>query len=133
MAVKAAVHTGYHVADMARSVTFYKALGFDEYVRMPMGDANADPIGEVVFLALPGDGPRLELQQVFGNPPPRPGSARAHIGLTIDDMDQTLTELAAHGITPETPPFSPVKGGATICFVADPDGHLVELLANLEL
>lgn len=133
MAVKAAIHTGYHVADMARSVSFYKALGFEEYIRMPMGDRQANPIGEVVFLALPGDGPRLELQQVFGNPAPQPGSARAHIGLAIEDMDETLAELARQGIAPETPPFSPVKGGATICFLADPDGHLVELLANLTL
>ncbi|MDR3471390.1 MAG: VOC family protein [Devosia sp.] len=133
MAVRNAVHTGYHVADIDRSVDFYKALGFQEYVRMPMGDARQRQIGTVVFMALPGDGPRLELQQVFDNPPPRVGTARSHIGLTIDDMDETLHELAALGIRPEAPPFSPVKDGATICFLADPDGHLVELLANLTL
>jgi lactoylglutathione lyase len=127
------VHTGYRVADLERSIAFYKALGFAEYVRMPMGDAAQKEIGRVVFLALPNDGPRLELQQVFGEPHPEPGTAWSHIGLTIDDMDATLADLAVQGIRPKVEPFEPVPGGARICFLADPDGHLVELLANLQL
>lgn len=133
MAVRNAVHTGYRVADIERSAAFYRALGFAEYVRMPMGDEQQRPIGATVFMALPGDGPRLELQQVFGDPPPQIGTARSHLGLTIDDMDETLGELSTHGIFPESPPFRPVPNGATICFLRDPDGHLVELLANLTL
>jgi lactoylglutathione lyase len=127
------VHTGYLVGDIERSLRFYQKFGFGVHVRMPMGDAEQNKIGEVVFLALPGDGPRLELQQLFAQPVLDAGNARGHIGITIDDMNVALKALAREGITPETPPFRPVKDGATICFFRDPDGHLVELLAGLEL
>lgn len=127
------VHTGYRVGDIERSVRFYEKFGFGVYVRMPMGDAAQNKIGEVVFMALPGDGPRIELQQVFSESQPDPGTARSHVGITIDDMQTAVEALARDGILPETPPFRPVKDGATICFFRDPDGHLVELLAGLEL
>jgi lactoylglutathione lyase len=133
MAARNVVHTGYRVGDLDRSIAFYEKLGFSVYIRMPMGDAEQNQIGDVAFMALSGDGPRLELQQVFAEPNPSVGNARSHIGITIDDMDESLRELATHGIQPEAPPFSPVKDGATICFFRDPDGHLVELLANLHL
>jgi lactoylglutathione lyase len=133
MVATRAVHTGYHVSNIDRSVAFYEKLGFAVHVRMPMGDAAQQKIGEVAFMALPGDGPRVELQQLFANPAPHGGTARSHIGLTVDDMDTALADLARHGIVPEGPPFRPVKDGATICFLRDPDGHLVELLAGLEL
>ncbi len=126
-------HTGYLVGDIDRSVRFYEKFGFSVYIRMPMGDSEQNKIGEVVFLALPDDGPRLELQQLFSQPEPDAGNARSHIGITVDDMDIALASLASDGLTPETPPFSPVKDGATICFFRDPDGHLVELLAGLKL
>lgn len=127
------VHTGYRVGDIDRSVRFYEKFGFSVHVRMPMGDAAQNKIGEVVFMALAGDGPRLELQQVFAETRPDPGTARSHIGITIDDMQGAVDALARDGIVPESPPFRPVKDGATICFFRDPDGHLVELLAGLEL
>jgi lactoylglutathione lyase len=127
------VHTGYLVGDIERSLRFYEKFGFNVHIRMPMGDAEQNKIGEVVFLALRGDGPRLELQQLFARPVPDPGNARGHIGITIDDMDGALAALARDGVTPEGPPFRPVKDGATICFFRDPDGHLVELLAGLDL
>lgn len=133
MLARNVVHTGYRVGDIERSVRFYEAFGFGVYVRMPMGDAEQNKIGEVVFMALPGDGPRLELQQVFAEPHPAPGTARSHIGLTIGSMQAALEGLAKKGIVPETPPFRPVRDGATICFFRDPDGHLVELLEGLEL
>ncbi|MCM2438743.1 VOC family protein [Agrobacterium vitis] len=133
MFAKNVVHTGYLVSDIEQSLRFYEKFGFSVYVRMPMGDAEQNKIGEVVFLSLPGDGPRLELQQLFAEPRPDAGNARGHIGITIVDMDLALQSLASSDLSPEIPPFRPVKGGATICFFRDPDGHLVELLAGLDL
>jgi len=133
MQARALAHTGYRVGDLEKSIGFYEKFGFSVHVRMPMGDAEQNKIGEVAFLALPQDGPRLELQQVYAEPAPNPGTARCHIGVTIDDMDAAIATLAGHGLYPETAPFRPVKDGATICFFQDPDGHLVELLAGLKL
>jgi lactoylglutathione lyase len=129
----ALAHTGYRVGNIEKSIAFYEKFGFAVHIRMPMGDAGQNKIGEVAFLALGEDGPRLELQQVFAEPAPHPGTARSHIGVTIDDMDAALSSLSRDGILPEAPPFRPVKNGATICFFRDPDGHLVELLDGLQL
>jgi catechol 2,3-dioxygenase-like lactoylglutathione lyase family enzyme len=133
MIARNVVHTGYLVSDIEASIAFYEKFGFGVYIRMPMGDADQNKIGEVAFLSLPDDGPRIELQQLFSVPNPSLGTARQHIGLTIDDMDTALRVLSERGVQPEGAPFRPVKDGATICFFLDPDGHRIELLAGLEL
>jgi len=127
------VHTAYRVGDIERSVAFYETIGFREYIRLPLRDASMQDIGVNVFMALPDDGPRLELTHVFGVDRYDIGTGYNHIGVTVDDLDATLERLAAHGIEPEGPPFEPVENGARICFFPDPDGYRVELLENLEL
>jgi len=85
----------------------------------------------VTFLALPGDGARLELTLNDGRSEPYElGEAYGHIALTVDDMDQELTRLAAAGIQPEREPYEPYPGGPKICFVRDPDGYRIELLSR---
>ena len=55
------IHTCYRIGDIDRSVEFYRALGFEEVRRVPIRDEAVN-----VFLALPGDEPRLELTYNFG-------------------------------------------------------------------
>lgn len=122
------LHTCYRIGDIDRSVAFYKRLGFEEVRRMPIGDEAIN-----VFMALPGEDPRLELTYNHGVDSYDLGTGYNHIALLIDgNLDTALERLADLGIEPEKPPYRP--GGRTeghrICFVRDPDGYRIELIGE---
>lgn len=122
---RALIHTMLRILDEERSLAFYRALGFEETSRKRVGGDTAT----VIFLALPGDGERLELTLNDGRTEPYElGDAYGHIALSVDDMDAELAELAERGITPEKPPYASRPGGSTICFIRDPDGYRIELV-----
>ena len=123
----ALIHTMIRILDEERSLAFYRAFGFSEVGRQRVGGDTAT----VVFLALPGDGARLELTLKDGRTEPYElGEAYGHIALTVDDMDDDLARLAAADIRPERDPYEPYPGGPKICFVRDPDGYRIELLSR---
>ena len=120
------IHTCYRITDIDRSVAFYNALGFEEKRRAPIRDEAIN-----VFMGLPEDGeePRLELTFNFGRDEPYElGNGYGHIAITTDDLDGTLSRLAAQRIEPERPPYTIREGGNRLCFVRDPDGYRVEIL-----
>lgn len=120
------IHTMIRVLDEERSLAFYRALGFAEKGRARVGGDTAT----VIFLALPGDGARLELTLNDGRTEPYElGEGYGHIALTVsDDMDAELARFAGAGITPEREPYAAYPGGPRICFLRDPDGYRIELL-----
>lgn len=93
--------------------------------RKPIGDEAIN-----VFMALPGEDPRLELTYNHGVDSYDLGTGYNHIALVVDDLNATLEALATEGIEPEKPPYRP--GGRTeghfICFLRDPDGYRIELI-----
>jgi lactoylglutathione lyase len=121
------LHTCYRIGDIDRSVAFYEKLGFEEARRSPIGDEAIN-----VFMALPGEDPRLELTYNHGVDSYDLGTGYNHIALLVDDLDATLARLAEQGIEPEKPPYRP--GGRTtghrIAFVRDPDGYRIELIGE---
>jgi lactoylglutathione lyase len=121
----ALIHTCYRITDVDRSVAFYNALGFEETGRLPIRDEAVN-----VFMNIPGDGdsPRLELTHNFGVDHYELGTGYGHIAITADDLDATLSRLAAQGIEPEKPPYTVRDGGSRLCFVRDPDGYRIELI-----
>jgi lactoylglutathione lyase len=117
------IHTCYRIVEIDRSVAFYEALGFDEVRRMTLPDGATN-----VFMGLPGDGARLELTYNPGVERYDLGTGYGHIAVTTGDLDGTLEELAAQGITPEKPPYTVSDGGSRLCFVRDPDDYRIELI-----
>jgi lactoylglutathione lyase len=120
------IHTCYRILEVDRSVEFYKALGFNEVGRIPIGEEAIN-----VFMGLPDDGPepRLELTNNFDQTEPYEiGDGYGHIAITTPDLDSTLEQLAAQGIEPEKPPYTVRDGGSRLCFVRDPDGYRIELI-----
>jgi lactoylglutathione lyase len=119
------IHTCYRIGEIDRSVEFYRALGFEEVGRLPIGDEAVN-----VFMNIPGDGdmPKLELTYNFGVDSYELGTGYNHIALSVDDLDGTLRRLSGLGISPERPPYSVREGGNRLCFVKDPDGYRVELI-----
>ena len=120
------VHTCYRIADIARSVDFYRALGFEEVRRMPIRDEATN-----VFMNVPEDGPEPRLELTFNHGRTEPyeiGTGYGHIAITAQDLDGTLARLAEQGIEPERPPYTVRDGGSRICFVRDPDGYRIEII-----
>ena len=120
------VHTCYRVFEIERSVEFYTLLGFEEIMRVPIGNEAIN-----VFMGLPGDGARLELTYNFDQSEPYEiGSGYGHIAVVVGDLDRTLANLEDKGIEPEKPPYQAIKGGSRICFVRDPDEYRIELIES---
>jgi lactoylglutathione lyase len=117
------IHTCYRITDIDRSVAFYRALGFEERRRMPIGDSATN-----VFMGLPGDGDRLELTYNHGVHEYEIGTGYGHIAITTPDIHATLAELAKQGIEAEKPPYTVRDGGSLLCFVRDPDSYRIELI-----
>ena len=94
---------------------------------MPIGDEAIN-----VFMAMPGEDPRLELTYNHGVESYDHGSGYNHIALAVDDLDGTLERLAGEGVEPEKPPYRPGGRieGHRICFVRDPDGYRIELIGE---
>ena len=121
------IHTCYRIADIDRSVAFYRAVGFEEMGRFPIRDEAIN-----VFMGLPGDGARLELTYNVGVDSYELGTGYNHIAITSEDLDGTLERLAGQGIEPERPPYTVREGGSRLCFVRDPDGYRIEIIERSE-
>jgi lactoylglutathione lyase len=120
------IHTCYRITDIDRSVSFYRALGFEELRRAPIRDEAIN-----VFMGLPDDGaePRLELTYNIGHDEPYEiGTGYGHIAITTADLDGTLARLKQQGIEPERPPYTIREGGNRLCFVRDPDDYRIEII-----
>jgi catechol 2,3-dioxygenase-like lactoylglutathione lyase family enzyme len=141
VSVRRLSHHGLCVADLARSLAFYRdGLGFSEISRVRFSDAATQRL-----LGIPGavldavylrrDGMTLELLHF-----PRPGVELAagprpvnqvgltHLSFVVDDLDAALAQLDALGaaVLAETRIGEP--GGPRAVFVTDPDGTRIELL-----
>jgi lactoylglutathione lyase len=115
------LHVGLRVTDLERSRAFYAALGYTELGRVAETD-----FGSLTMLQLPDD-PFVSLELVHD--PARPvEDVRAvnHLVVQVDDLDATITDLAAKGIAVE-PPAEPGPGIRT-SWLTDPDGYRIELV-----
>lgn len=137
-------HMGLQVADLDRSVAFYRdVLGFEvafawnpqaAYIRELVGYPDADI--HAAILRLPGSEVMLELLE-YRNVDRVPVDTRtanpgtAHIAFFVDDLDTLYTDLAARGVRSVSPPVTPTIGpneGGRAVYLIDPDGIRVELI-----
>ncbi|MFD0744101.1 VOC family protein [Phytohabitans flavus] len=122
---------GLIVADMSRSLSFYRRLG----LVFPDG-ADSEPHTEA---QLPG-GLRLLIDTVETirsfDPewqPPKEGGPRAGLGFTCDspaEVDKVYVDLVAAGYEGHKEPWD-AFWGMRYAVVHDPDGNSVELFARL--
>lgn len=118
------VHAMLRVADMDRALGFYcGVLGADIAFERPIGRD-----GRNVFLSL-GDqagAAQIELTSDAGLDH-RHGDGCGHLGVAVADCAAACAIAAARGVPILRPPRR-MASGAVIAFVADPDGHAIELI-----
>lgn len=127
-------HIGLSVADLDAQAAWYTdALRLN---RLPTDDM-PDLGFRMVFLVDPDTGWALELIERDGSQPglvaPDPLTALltqgyGHLCVRVEDVDETFAHLTALGAAVRMPPGPSPVPGVRMAFVADPEGHLIELL-----
>jgi len=149
---KAIFHVQLNVRDFARSLAFYKALGFEEDHGLDFKDGNvprpdltsfvkevgANPLdAQVVMLRLPSDPyGHIELAgwgakgSNEGWPPKFNQVGVVRICLQVEDLDAELAAIRARGIQVVTGPTTlHIKWGTTrFAFFKDPDENFIEFI-----
>ena len=140
-------HTGIQVADLERSLGFYRdILGFEvvfqwnpqaDYIRTITGYREADI--HAAILRMPGDtGVFLEILE-YRNVDKAPVDTRtanpgtAHLAFFTPDCDALYEELTAKGVGSVSPPVTPTIGpntGGRAVYMIDPDGIRVEFITS---
>jgi lactoylglutathione lyase len=138
-------HVGICVSDLERSLRFWcDGLGFETTMVPPVGSEWSDALeigGEVSFTAhfIRKEGFEFELLH-YATPGAhgKPSASRnqlgfTHLAMNVDDLDAAIDHLVSLGGTliasTRTRLESP-DGVTELCFVADPDGVRVELIAQ---
>ncbi len=116
------LYTGIRVRDIARSLRFYRSLGFRERFRGRMEHG-----GVFVHLVYPGQAHRIELNYYpRSNPyyePFRPGTELDHIGFYVPDLEGWLRVLRRRRL-PLVLDFS--EGKQRVVYIRDPDNVWLE-------
>jgi catechol 2,3-dioxygenase-like lactoylglutathione lyase family enzyme len=118
-------HTAIPVIDLEESQSFYERLGF-----VKLREWNK-PEEELSAVVIQKDGFTLELiyhptHQVLI---PSPITESRHIGISVPELENLLTELEDDGVTI----LKPITKGVSVkefCFIADPSGNVIELVVE---
>ncbi|HWA19572.1 MAG TPA: VOC family protein [Devosia sp.] len=119
-------HIALYVKDLARAVEFYERLGLREFLRLDQEPG----VPWIAYLRVTDD---LYIE-LFPTGEDRPvGKARAglnHLCLLTENIERTVSELAAAGISPDAR-FDPARIGVDNnrgFFVTDPDDNRIEIM-----
>lgn len=123
------LHTMVRITDPERSRDFYEALGFRFSREMDIV-RNGELEATNYFYSIGDQENVLELTYNHDGRSYEMGTAYGHIALGVDDLEETLAQLAAQGIEPERPPYQVREGGSFIAFVRDPDSYRIELIGH---
>ena len=116
------------VADLAAMERFYcDTLGLRVQARIAV-DKPGYVIRETV-LVVGESGTLLNLVQHLDRPCPAPGEAV--VGLSVDDMDAVIDAATGAGGSVVAPPVDIPDHMLKIAYIADPEGHMLELLQPL--
>jgi lactoylglutathione lyase len=121
--VKKLLHTRYRVADLEKTVSFYKdVLGLQETRRHTSGRGS-----QLVFLKAPGNEEEIEICKFDDSGPVIVGPDLTHLAFEVDNIEEFARESAEKGYPLSDGPHPHGKDGA-IAFIDAPEGYEVELI-----
>ena len=121
--VKKLLHTRYRVADLEKTVAFYKdVLGLNEIRRQTSGRGS-----QLVFLKALQSDEEIELCKFDESGPVMVGPDLTHLAFEVDDLDKFAREAAAKGYPLSDGPHR-TQGGSVIAFIDAPEGYEIELI-----
>lgn len=117
------LHTRYRVADLDKTINFYRdVLGLEEVSRKksPRGS-------ELVFLKVPGSEAMVEICKYDGSGPVVVGPDLTHLAFEVADMEAFAKHAASLGYPLSDGPLT-TSSGSVIAFVDAPEGYEIELI-----
>lgn len=127
MAIADLGHPAFACHDLDASLAFYAKLGIEESFRLLHDDGSL----MLVYLHVAGD----RFIELFpGGPAPEERSDKQsfmHICLAVDDLERTVEDLRANGVTIDIEPKMGLDYNMQ-AWIADPDGNKIELMQYSE-
>jgi len=135
------LHYSHCVSDIERSRRFYTdVLGFEVVAEFDFDDPATAQVMDIpgcrfkgIFMKL--DGMRIELIGFSEPVPERTRRKRradelghSHLSFYVTSLDETLADLARHGVEIERHTRATLAGGIECCVVRDPDGFPIEMV-----
>ncbi len=126
--VKKLLHTRYRVADLEKTVSFYRdVLGLQEIRRQTSGRGS-----QLVFLKAPESDEEIEICKFDESGPIVVGPDLTHLAFEVDDIEQFARDSAKKGYPLSDGPHPNGKGGA-IAFIDAPEGYEIELIQRAKV
>ncbi|MFZ4588691.1 MAG: VOC family protein [Terrimicrobiaceae bacterium] len=121
--VKKLLHTRYRVADLDKTITFYRdVLGLEEVRRSTSGRGS-----QLVFFKAPQSEELIEICKYDASGPVTIGPDLTHLAFEVDDMDAFARHAASLGYPLSDGPHT-TSSGSVIAFIDAPEGYEVELI-----
>lgn len=121
--VKKLLHTRYRVADLEKTVSFYKdVLGLEEVRRSTSGRGS-----QLVFFKAPGSEELIEICKFDESGPVQVGPDLTHLAFEVEDLEAFAKHSASLGYPLSDGPHKS-SNGTIIAFVDAPEGYEVELI-----
>jgi lactoylglutathione lyase len=118
------LHTAFRIADLAASLDFYLALGYDEVGRVDVGGG-----ATLTVLKFPGEQVvTLELVHRPADGAVDLGSGFSHLVVQVDALASTIERLSQAGLRPGPPDHPAGTDGPQTAWLTDPDGYRIELV-----
>src|SRR3990167_7791879 len=117
------LHTRMRVSDMEQTISFYTGvLGLEVLER------KTSPRGsQLAFLKVPNSDELIELTSFPPSGPVKVQEDLVHLAFQVDNMDDTITTLAAKGVKITDGPTQ-TSSGSRFIFIDAPDGYEIELI-----
>ena len=121
--IKKLLHTRYRVADLDKTVAFYRdVLGLQEVRRHTSGRGS-----QLVFFKAPGSEEEIEICKFDESGPIVVGPDLTHLAFEVDNMEEFARNAAAKGYPLSDGPHR-TDSGASIAFIDAPEGYEIELI-----
>lgn len=121
--VKKLLHTRYRVADLEKTVHFYKdVLGLEEVRRSTSGRGS-----QLVFFKAPGSEELIEICKFDASGPVVVGPDLTHLAFSVEDLEAFAKHAASLGYPLSDGPHQSANGSA-LAFIDAPEGYEIELI-----
>jgi lactoylglutathione lyase len=118
------LHPALRVTDLAASLAFYTALGYDRVGGVDLGDG-----ASLTMLKFPTEElVTLELVHRPADEPVDIGTGFSHLPIQVDDLSATIELLSHAGLRPGPVERPAGSDGPQISWLTDPDGYRLELV-----
>lgn len=118
------LHFGLRVADLDRSLAFYRAVGYEV-----VGSVPETPMGHLTMLKLPADAfVTIELVHDPSRGDVDLATGLSHFDIKVESMEATIRGLATRGIDAGAPSSPDGSDDFLTSEVVDPDGNHIELV-----